>query len=195
MTAFSIHKPLFLLTLFMYAGCALQPAEIPQAHQQFNLAVVFDIDGTLTPDLLSISTPREDAATAVQHYAANGYAIVYLSARVRWLQSGIPDWLADNGFPPGIIHVPQRFSESSDPVPFKSRILNAYQSKGWQLFAAYGDSSEDFEAYHNAGIDPGRIFALRGSNKESCQPGIWAACLATWSTHLSDIQQTLKTAR
>lgn len=191
MNVFSIRNILLLLALTLSNGCVLPPSDIPLAPHQDSPAVVFDIDGTLTPDLLSIHTPRKGSAQAVQHYADNGYAIIYLSARVRWLQSGIPEWLEENGFPNGNVHVPQTFSERNDSVTFKSRILNAYQSKGWQLFSAYGDSSTDFEAYNSADIPSNRVFALKRNDEDACQPGIWAACLPSWPPHLIKIQQML----
>ena len=38
-------------------------------------SVVFDIDGTLTPDVMNISGVRPDAARAVQAFADKGYKI------------------------------------------------------------------------------------------------------------------------
>lgn len=181
---------LFFIFTFSIMSCTLRPFDVPLATES-DQAVVFDIDGTLTPDLFSIYTARENAANAVQQYASNGYTIVYLSARFRWLQSGIPQWLEDNAFPPGHIHVPQSFSDRRNAESFKTRTLKAYQSKGWQFFAAYGDSSTDFAAYNDANIAASRIFALQRSDEDFCQPGIWAACLSSWSSHLTKIRQIL----
>ena len=183
-------RVLFFIFTFSIMSCTLRPFSVPLATEN-NKAVVFDIDGTLTPDLLSIYTARENAANAVQQYANNGYTIVYLSARFRWLQSGIPQWLEDNDFPAGSIHVPQSFSERRNAESFKTRILHTYLSKGWQFYAAYGDSSTDFSAYNNADISASRIFATKRNDEDFCQPGIWAACLPSWSSHLTKIRQIL----
>ena len=52
-----------------------------------------------------------------------------------------------NGFPEGSIQVTQTSDDQKDHAKFKQRILNEFQAKGWIIFAAYGDSSTDFEAY------------------------------------------------
>lgn len=87
-------------------SCVLPPFEIQKAPLKADQAVVFDIDGTLTPSRWAIYTAREDAAKAVDVYADAGYKIIYLSARTQLFQSGIPNWLKKNQFPEGSINVP-----------------------------------------------------------------------------------------
>lgn len=186
----TIMRFLVFLLAMCAVSCTLRPSNIP-AVTGHGSAIVFDIDGTLTPDIFSIYTVRQGAVDVAQHYADHGYAIIYLSARFRWLQSGIPEWLDENGFPVGYIHVPQSLSVRMDTVSFKSKILDDYQKKGWHLFAAYGDSSSDFEAYNRADIAPSAIFALQRSGEDYCQPGIWAACLPSWPSHLATIHLVL----
>ena len=124
-------------------SCALLSFEIQKAPLKPGQAVVFDIDGTLTPSRLAIYTAREDAAKAVRVFADAGYKIIYLSARTQLFQSGIPNWLKENHFPEGSINVPQTDKDSSDHAAFKERVLNAYKKNGWTFVAAYGDSVTD----------------------------------------------------
>ncbi|WP_144375350.1 LNS2 domain-containing protein [Thiolapillus brandeum] len=176
-----------LLMVLLISSCALPSYEVQKAPMRRDKAVVFDIDGTLTPTPMAIFTAREDAAEAVRAYADDGYKIIYLSARVRQLQSGIPGWLEAHHFPEGSIHVPQNPEDSSDPAAFKKRILDTYKARGWRLVAGFGDSSTDFQAYRDAGLQKNRIFALKHEGETSCQPGTWARCLNSWSEYLKEV--------
>ena len=182
---FPAVRPIFVLAalLLLIGGCALQSHAVRPADDNQSEAVVFDIDGTLTPRPFAIFKVRPEAARAVQSYADQGLAIIYLSARVKLFQSFIPGWLEKNGFPAGSIHVTQTSEDSGDHAAFKQRVLEEYARSGWSFVAAYGDSSTDFEAYAEAGIEQDRVFALKRTNKESCQPGPWAECLADWQDH------------
>jgi len=100
----------------------------------------------------------------------------------------IPGWLKESGFPEGSIQVPQTSTDSSDHAAFKKRILKEYQENGWNIIAAYGDSSTDFEAYSERGVTRDRIFALRRVGEDSCQSGPWAKCLDSWTDHLDQIK-------
>ena len=180
-----------LLLAILCSGCSLKAHDIQQAPLKQNQAVVFDIDGTLTPKKIAFATARDDAATAAQLFADNGYLIIYLSARRRSLQSGIPGWLERKGFPEGSIQVRNK-SDSKNNATFKKRVLREFQENGWNLFAGYGDKSTDFDAYSAAGIDKSRIFALQAVGKDSCEPGIWAKCLKTWTEHIDDIANLVR---
>nr|SPS05628.1 conserved exported protein of unknown function [Candidatus Nitrotoga fabula] len=81
----------FLLVTVLCAGCALTPDQIQKAPLLPNQAIVFDIDGTLTPYPAAISIARQDAARAVHLYADKGYKIIYLSARIPLFQPGYPN--------------------------------------------------------------------------------------------------------
>ncbi len=181
-----------LLVVLLCSSCALRTFDIQKAPLKPNQAVVFDIDGTLTPKVSAISIARGDAASAVQLFADSGYKIIYLSARTRLLQSGIPDWLKKNNFPEGSIQVPQSSTDSSDHAAFKKRILKKFHENGWNFFAAYGDSSTDFEAYFDVGIEKDHVFALRRVGEHSCQPGKWAKCLKSWSDHMAEISKMVQ---
>lgn len=169
-----------LLSLVLCVGCALTPHAVDRAPPGNNRAVVFDIDGTLTNSVHAIRSVRAGAVAAVQAYADADFRIVYLSARHPLLQWYIPVWLERHGFPEGSIQVTESRQHRQDPAAFKQSMLDAYRANGWALFAAYGDSSTDFEAYANAGIDKDRVFALRREGADACEPGSWAKCFAGW---------------
>jgi hypothetical protein len=169
-----------LLLLVVCAGCTLATHDIEPAPPDRNRAVVFDIDGTLTTGVHAIGDTRTGAVAAVRAYAAAGYRVIYLSARHPLLQWHLPVWLERHGFPDGPIHVTESQSQRRDHAAFKHGVLEVYRANGWVLAAAYGDSSTDFDAYRDAGIDRERIFALRRQGAEVCEPGVWAACFAGW---------------
>ncbi len=175
---------LVLLVVLGGGGCAaLPPATIQEAPGNQAQAVVFDIDGTLTPHPLSISKVRPDAASAVNVFAKKGYRIIYLSARVGWLQGGIPDWLEKNKFPMGSLFLPQTKADHQYPDVFKRRVLEDLAKHGWQVKYAYGDSHTDFVAYELARIP--HFFGLIRRGASSCQPERWQACLeGGWTGHL-----------
>jgi hypothetical protein len=184
-----------LLFLFLaMAGVAIiRSVDEPElATDVQSECVVFDIDGTLTPDVLSIKTARQGAATAVWAFADSGYLILYLSARIPLLQGGIRDWLEENGFPPGRLHLTESRDDRKDHAAFKTRVLEAYKSGGCDFVAAYGDSSSDFEAYASVGISPQRIFALKREGKKTCQTGAWAGCYATWGEQMETITELVR---
>lgn len=180
---------MILQVVLLCTGCALQPFEIQKAPLKPDQAVVFDIDGTLTPKILAIYIVRDDAANAVRLYADKGYKIIYLSARPQPFQTGIPDWLKKNHFPEGSIHVSETAKDTSDPEAFKKRILGEYKEKGWKFVAAYGDSPTDFEAYKDVGIQKDRIFALLREGDDKCQSdeSKWSECLHSWTEHMDKI--------
>ena len=181
-----------LLLAMLCTSCTLQSFEVQKAPLKPDQAVVFDIDGTLTPKPSAVFTARDDAANAVRLFADQGYKIVYLSARITILQSDIPNWLKGNHFPEGSIHVPQTAADSSDHGAFKKRILEIYRENGWKFVAAYGDTSTDFEAYAAVGIDKDRVFALQREGETSCQPGIWAKCFSSWSEQIDGIKHMVQ---
>ena len=178
-----------LLVALLTLSCTLQPGHIHQAPLKQSQAVVFDIDGTLTPRPFAIFTVRNGAAKAVRSFSDKGYKIIYLSARVKLLQTAIPSWLKNNGFPEGSIHVPQTKADSSDHAAFKKSILKVYKQNGWEFVAAYGDSSTDFKAYTAVGLEKDHVFALQREGSNACQPGIWAKCFSSWDEHIDKITQ------
>ncbi|MDF7801847.1 hypothetical protein P4C99_20380 [Pontiellaceae bacterium B1224] len=180
-----------LVFVLALSGCALKPEPIPPAPSVQAQAVVFDIDGTLTPDVKSIYSVRPEAAEAVQLYADKGFTVIYLSARIKLFQSNIPGWLEKNDFPDGPIHVPESRADAENHAAFKTRILKAYQEKGWILAYAYGDSTTDFEAYTAVGIPKEHIFALQRKGDTACQPGTWNTCLENWSEQIGVVEVSM----
>jgi hypothetical protein len=176
-----------LLVIAACASCTLTPHTIEPAPPGHNLAVVFDIDGTLTTRVHAIGDTREGAAQAVRTYANAGYRIIYLTARFPLFQWQIPGWLERHGFPEGSIQVTESKEHRHDPASFKRGVLDGYTANGWLLAAAYGDSTTDFEAYADAGIDRNTVFALRRKGAESCEPGVWAVCFDSWPGQMETI--------
>lgn len=182
---------LFLL-LAMCAGCTLTPHAVEPAPSNQNRAVVFDIDGTLTTRVHAIRDTREGAAAAVAVYAAAGYRVIYLSARHPLFQWHIPGWLEQHGFPDGPVHVTESRDHRKDHAAFKHGVLEEYRASGWEFIAAYGDSSTDFDAYADAGIETGRVFALKREGANACEPGAWAACFAGWPEQMEIIDHLVR---
>lgn len=180
----------------LLAACAqLPPVEVPLAPDTGADAVVFDIDGTLTPSVLAVTEARPVAAEAVTAYSKKGYAVIYLSTRVPAFQSGLPDWLKQNGFPDGAIHVAQTTEERENAADYKSGILERYLKRGWHLAYAYGDSSTDFEAYAKAGIPTAHVFALKRRGENQCQDGVYQQCLDGWEQILPFVERQVPAVR
>ena len=168
-----------------FTGCAITPDPIEPPPRPEASAVVFDIDGTLTPDVEAIFGVREGAAESVGHYADADVRVVYLSARIAMFQFLIPGWLEEEGFPEGNLQVTESSDQREDVARFKQSVLEAFMDQGWKFVAGYGDSSTDFNAYADAGIPTDRIYALKRRGEERCQPGPWVACFGSW-TELRD---------
>jgi phosphatidate phosphatase PAH1 len=184
---------LCLVLLALLGACSgrLPPADIPPAQPGESMAVVFDIDGTLTPKVHMMNTAREHASEALNILADKGYRIIYLSARIRSHSAGIPGWLQANGFPDGSVHAAQTAGDRKRPAAFKTSVLNECIDQGWTIEYAYGDSSTDFEAYAAAGVPKERVFALLREGDASCQPGVWSVCLGGWTEHLEHLRQSV----
>jgi phosphatidate phosphatase PAH1 len=149
-----------------------------------SVGVVLDIDGTLTPDVYKLHAARPDAAEAARILVNKGYEIIYLTSRMPGFQLSIPGWLAENGFPEGLIFTPQSMKEHQNPVRFKTGVLQELTQFGWEFAFAYGDSSTDFKAYENAGVQASAVYAVKRQGNSSCEPGAWVQCLEGWSAHL-----------
>ena len=186
---------LFVIALSVW-GCARIPqVDVPSPSPSPGAAVVLDIDGTLTPQNLAVHEPRPEAAKAVRALAAKGYKMIYLSTRIPLFQAGLPNWLRQNGFPDGSLHVAQTGDERDHAEKFKARVLAAYRWNGWYLAYAYGDSSTDFAAYAEAGIPRERVFGLKRRDTEACQPGIYLTCLGGWPEHLPYIERDIPSVK
>ncbi|MEE4173612.1 MAG: hypothetical protein V2I57_05115 [Xanthomonadales bacterium] len=142
--------------------------------------MILDIDGTLTPDVTAVFDVRPHAPGVAEAIEAAGLHVVYLTARVPAFQFLIPGWLERHGFPDGSVHVTESDEHRDDVVAFKAGVVDAWQAAGWDIVAAVGDSSTDFEAYLRAGVERERIFAVRREGDGACQPGPWARCFEDW---------------
>ena len=184
---------LCLLLLLTLCGCSgqLPRADIPHPPPGEPMAVVFDIDGTLTPKVHTMNTVREHAVEALNILATKGYRVIYLSARIRTHSAGIPGWLQAEGFPEGSIHAAQTAADRKQPAAFKATVLTEFIDRGWSIEYAYGDSSTDFEAYAAVGIPKERVFALQREGDTSCQPGEWSVCLGGWTEHLEHLRHSV----
>lgn len=179
------QRVLAIVATLLLAGCVHLPhPEIPRMAEDVPGLAVFDIDGTLTPRVSGIFSTRPDAAAVARFYADRGYRIVYLTARTRALQGNLRSYLYRRGFPAGDLVVPQTRADEAAHDAFKADVLESYKARGWTVAAAYGDSTTDFVAYARAGVPRARVFALQRVGAAACQPGIWAACLPGWSSHL-----------
>jgi phosphatidate phosphatase PAH1 len=185
----ALRSLVLILVVTLCSSCAQLPEDIANAPQDDAQAVVFDIDGTLTPTPLKYWQARSDAAKAVHLFADKGHKIIYLTARIRPLQSDIPIWLEENGFPDGGVYVTQTAEDRRDHGQFKIRVLQDILAHGWKIEYAYGDSSSDFEAYAAVGVPKERVYALRREGDDRCQPGVWQACLNGWAEHIDSIEQ------
>jgi phosphatidate phosphatase PAH1 len=179
-------------SLISMCGCTpIPPADVPRPTLSQNEAVVTDVDGTLTPRNIEVFMVRPGAVEALNAISRKGYKIVYLTARTPLFQSGLPDWLRKNGFPPGTLHVAQTFEDSDHPDKFKANVLAAYTNAGWHLAYAYGDSHTDFTAYAEAKIQKEHVFALKRKGSKACENGLYQACIDGWVEHLTYIEHEI----
>jgi phosphatidate phosphatase PAH1 len=189
------YLPLSIAALLI-CGCAqIPPVDVPSPTPSQGSAVITDIDGTLTPTNIDVFESRPGAAIALNALSKKGYKIVYLTTRIPLFRSGLPDWLQQNGFPPGSLHVAQTTDERNSPDKFKAQVLAAYAGAGWRLAYAYGDSSTDFTAYAEAHIPKDHVFALRRRGDSKCQDGVYQTCLEGWEEHLPYIDNEVPSAR
>jgi phosphatidate phosphatase PAH1 len=184
------------VAVLLSSGCAQLPRQqVPFPTATQHSVVITDIDGTLTPRNLDVNEPRPNAAAALHALVQKGYRIVYVTTRIPAFQSGLPEWLKQNGFPTGDLHVAQNADERSAPERFKTRILASYTELGWTLAYAYGDSSTDFAAYAAAHVPQQYVFALKRKGESSCQEGIYQMCLSGWGEHLPYIASEVPQAK
>ena len=180
---------ILLLLIFCFcSACSTLPNHFDPATEPNAKAVVFDVDGTLTPTVLRFWQARDDAAKAVRYYFEQGYKIFYLTARIPLFQSQLPGWLEDHGFPQGSLFLSQNSDDRHHPTDFKTRILRRLIQDGWQIEFAFGDSSTDFAAYAAVNIPAAQVFALQRECADECEPGAWAHCFSDWKTYLESAQ-------
>jgi phosphatidate phosphatase PAH1 len=165
-----------------FSGCGSDAPPAP--------AVVFDIDGTLTPDAGDFIHARPDAARAVAAYSAKGYLVAYVTARPDALRDATRVWLAANGFPELPLYMPHDvLLFDRDVVAYKLNTLEQIMRDQNEVFRyAYGDSSTDFDAYNQAGVPVAMTFAMLRAHDTTCQPGRYQSCLPDYTSHLAYIE-------
>ncbi len=143
------------------------------------LAVVFDIDGTLTTSDAEVAKalagdfagrpydPREwpGARDVAARYAAAGVLVVYLTGRPGALHAASRAWLRAHGYPPGPLICTRRGSEvmpnEAGVGTFKAGVLRSLiQDARLRFIAAYGNARTDIYAYRAAGIPTDRVFII-----------------------------------
>jgi len=128
-------------------------------------AFVVDLDGTITeteaddyPSMLTGSLPVAwpSSAAALNILAAKGLRPFYLTERPEWLDMRSREFLAANGYPPGILHTTLSFlgATGTNATTFKSDELAAVLDKAMILDWAFGNLATDADAYDNAGVQP-----------------------------------------
>ncbi|CAB9507900.1 LNS2 (Lipin/Ned1/Smp2) [Seminavis robusta] len=159
-------------------------------------AVIFDIDGTLTPDLFQIGhwLVRKKSKDAVEAYLDLGYEVVLLTARSQRLQWYTRAVLSMWGFPledlTAMVFAPHALVNEEATREYKRMaIQNMTEVLGLEFQYAYGDSTTDFLAYGDAGIDSSRVFATKRLTRSTCMPGNWTECLVDYTDHLMYIEE------
>jgi hypothetical protein len=146
--------------------------------------VVSDVDGTLTASenaelwttLVDAPSPEAHpgAPDALRALARRGYHVLYLTARAEWLAPRTHEWLAERGFPPGIVHTTLGLTGATGAPAqrFKTAELAALVERlGRAPDYAFGNTTTDVGANDATGIDPSRAFfyqldgELRGGHR------------------------------
>jgi phosphatidate phosphatase PAH1 len=132
--------------------------------------VVSDVDGTLTTSELAevgaivtggAADAHPDAPKVLTKLAAKGYRPFFLTARPDVETARTREFLAERGFPRGIVHTTAGSSPLTGDaaVAFKNAELGTLQKKGALLHLGFGNTESDADAYANAALPQnGRIF-------------------------------------
>lgn len=127
--------------------------------------VVSDVDGTLTSSELieaagfltdTIPETHAGAPEAFQALAAKGYRFMYLTARPELLTERTRAFLAQRGFPPGVVHTATASTgalASADAAKLKSNELGLLKAKGLVASFGFGNKTSDSDAYVSAVSD------------------------------------------
>ncbi|AKU99011.1 phosphatidylinositol transfer protein, membrane-associated 2 [Labilithrix luteola] len=129
--------------------------------------LVSTIDGTLTDDsgngrsdddmLLESKLPgaREDAAAVFAKLAQKGSRAIYVTPRSGPLTGRTREFLAQSGFPIGIVHTLPSMRDG-DPTRQLTDEIALLRAHGLTVEWAFGGSSNDASAYANANVPPDR---------------------------------------
>lgn len=131
---------------------------------------ISDVDGTLTSSenveylaLLKGKTPETHAgaAEALRALAAKGYRPMYLTARPEILTARTREFLAERGFPPGILHTATATTGAGigpTAASFKTDEMALLKAKGLVPTYAFGNKTSDSEAYATVPVKANRFF-------------------------------------
>jgi phosphatidate phosphatase PAH1 len=127
--------------------------------------VVSDVDGTLTSSELAefpaglvgvLPDAQPDAAAVLTALVKKGYRPIYLTARAEALTARTKEFLAQRGFPAGIVHTTTSglgaFGDAA--AQFKSGELARIEQKGLAIQWAFGNKASDTDAYDAADVEP-----------------------------------------
>ncbi len=165
--------------LFLLAACTgTNPDSGPCVSYQ---AVVTDIDETLTTsdgewvsqmaDATYDPEMRSEANTLMSAYAAQGFGVLYVTARGDDFQlsdgrsawEGTRDWLVAHDFPVDEerIYLSDGYGVlGDDAAEYKTEVLSDQAAEGWSHAWAYGNAESDITAFLAAGIPNDRVFLV-----------------------------------
>jgi hypothetical protein len=135
--------------------------------------VVTDVDGTQTESetaawgsLLTGTGPasQPSGADALWAFARRGYHVFYLTARPEWLEPRTHAWLAEEGYPPGLVHTTLggTGATGAPAEEFKSTELASHVARFPDAIAyGVGNTDTDAASYASIGLPPERIVSYR----------------------------------
>ncbi len=121
--------------------------------------IVFDLDNTLTKGNWFKAKPEpvpyDRDTVRVVGALAKKYAVMYLTARPKYLHHLTREWLKKWGFPEGpiLLWYPETLRELS-PTRYKRDELLALRREGINLAVGISNTKGDIKAYRKAGMEP-----------------------------------------
>ncbi|MCA9610648.1 MAG: phosphatidylinositol transfer protein, partial [Myxococcales bacterium] len=94
-------------------------------------------------------------------FARRGYRPFYLTARPEWLHTRTVEWLAENGYPAGVVHTTLTFTGGTGmaAIDFKTAELAALLARfPDSIEVSIGNTDTDTAAFVNASIPPERAW-------------------------------------
>jgi hypothetical protein len=180
--------------LFVVAGDHSTATQILEVLPTTSRFVVTDVDGTQTESetaewgaLLTGSGPaaQPDGAALLTAFARRGYHVLYLTARPEWLAPRTHAWLAENGYPPGIVHTTLGLTGAlgGQAETFKTNELRALVAAfPGGLYVGIGNTDSDVAAYAAAGLPPERSWIYRHD------PGAVGTRVDDYGTRIAEVE-------
>ncbi len=156
--------------------------------------VVADLDGTLTvadaelfawfDDEDHVPAIWPDADTLLQTWESKGFGVVYLTGRPDPLRGWTRAWMDDLDLPRGPLETAPRLLGGFEAVQYKSAFITRLRDElGWEIVAAYGNSSGDLEGYEVGGIPKEITFSI---GPDSGLDGTVGVGSSGWTQHIAD---------